>query len=67
MTILYTLRYFTKAGSEITLYNLSSVACDLIERVQVYFGSYDFRRSAQPYDYSQQQIDLLNKLTGARS
>lgn len=57
----YTLRYRTREGAAVTLYNLQLGGAEHIEHVQDDLGSTDFQRSPQPYILSQQEIDLDKK------
>lgn len=59
MTQWYTLRFKTKEGRTVELFNLQAAGCDSIEGAQLALGSTDFRRAEQRKCYTQIEIDLL--------
>ena len=58
MATRYTLRYKSKEGTPVVLYNLLRLAVSEITGVQAHLGSTDFEHEAQPHNYSQWEIDL---------
>ena len=59
----YTLIYTCKDGKKMVLYNLLKSAVDQIIHAQTDLGSYDFAYEPQPFNYSQQEIDMLKGRT----
>jgi hypothetical protein len=57
----FTLRYVTKNGTPIVLFNLLRTAVDEITRVQTYLGSTNFAYEPQSHNFSQQELDLIRQ------
>jgi hypothetical protein len=59
MTQWFTLRFKTKEGRTVELFNLQAAGCDSIVGAQTALGSTEFVRREQRKSYSQIEIDLL--------
>jgi len=57
----FTMRYRTKSGAALTLYNLALAAVREIERAQLALGSTGFTFEEQTHHYSQFEIDRQRK------